>query len=298
MKTFKSIFFVVVFLILLSFGLSSVVFAVAQPDLVVQSINGFSALPTSMESGGTYTITSRIKNKGKKKISAEFTTRYYLSLDNSYSSDDILLSGGRTTLKLKSNSISNWRTNVTVPSTTPTETYYLIACADDTNNITESNENNNCKASKKTINVTNNTYSVTMPASSDVKNVKVTAGDNTIKFLYTLPGDASNYDNISVDLQNILNNSVTIAAAMTGSNIKKLLAMLIPSAEAQSTVNVSARIGSNIDTVCYDGFLYPFTISGSALSPTIAPRPPQQRRHLSASSNPALLQFAFNSILP
>jgi hypothetical protein len=272
MKTFNSLFFVVVFSSLLSFSISSVVFAVPpQSDLFVQSISGFPALPKSMESGGSFTIMTIVKNKGKKKADIIFSTQYYFSSDKVYSSDDILLTGSRTVPALKSQKTSIGKTNLTVPSTTPTGTYHLIACVDDKKDITESNENNNCKATKKTINVTNAGFKVTMPASTDVKNVQVTAGDNTIKFLYTLPAGADKYDNISVDLQDILTNSVSIAGLTTGSNIKQLLAMLISSAEAQSTVYVSARIGASIDTVCEDGFLYPFTISGSALNPTIDP---------------------------
>jgi hypothetical protein len=36
---------------------------------------------------------------------------------------------------------------VTIPSSTAPGAYYLVACADDTNGVTESNENNNCLAS-------------------------------------------------------------------------------------------------------------------------------------------------------
>jgi hypothetical protein len=43
---------------------------------------------------------------------------------------------------------------VTVPSTTASGTYYLLACADDTRVVVESNERNNCFASSTTVNVT------------------------------------------------------------------------------------------------------------------------------------------------
>jgi subtilase family serine protease len=43
---------------------------------------------------------------------------------------------------------------VTIPGNTPLGTYYLLACADDTLLVTESDETNNCIASTSTIQVT------------------------------------------------------------------------------------------------------------------------------------------------
>jgi len=40
-----------------------------------------------------------------------------------------------------------------IPSDTPPDRYYLIACADNMNEILESDETNNCKVSKKRIRV-------------------------------------------------------------------------------------------------------------------------------------------------
>ena len=43
---------------------------------------------------------------------------------------------------------------VTIPSTTPLNTYSLLACADDLNAVAETNEGNNCTASRATVTVT------------------------------------------------------------------------------------------------------------------------------------------------
>jgi len=43
---------------------------------------------------------------------------------------------------------------VTIPSSTPLGTYYVLSCADDLNAVTESDETNNCKASATTVQVT------------------------------------------------------------------------------------------------------------------------------------------------
>ena len=44
--------------------------------------------------------------------------------------------------------------NVTIPSTTAPGTYYLLACADDTAVVVETNDGNNCIASATTIQLT------------------------------------------------------------------------------------------------------------------------------------------------
>ena len=44
---------------------------------------------------------------------------------------------------------------VIIPSTTLARTYFLLACADDTKVVKESNENNNCRASATQVTVGN-----------------------------------------------------------------------------------------------------------------------------------------------
>ena len=43
---------------------------------------------------------------------------------------------------------------MTIPSTTPLNTYVLLACADDLNTVVETTETNNCKASATGVIVT------------------------------------------------------------------------------------------------------------------------------------------------
>ena len=43
---------------------------------------------------------------------------------------------------------------VTIPATTPSNTYLLLACADDLNTVVETTETNNCKASATGVTVT------------------------------------------------------------------------------------------------------------------------------------------------
>ena len=43
---------------------------------------------------------------------------------------------------------------MTIPASTPVDTYLLLACADDLNTVVETTETNNCKASATGVTVT------------------------------------------------------------------------------------------------------------------------------------------------
>jgi hypothetical protein len=49
---------------------------------------------------------------------------------------------------------SSGTVNVTIPKSTPPGLYWVLACADDTNVVAESNESQNCKASGTQVKVT------------------------------------------------------------------------------------------------------------------------------------------------
>lgn len=237
-----------------SLNISSAAAAATQPDLVVQLISSVSPLPEITESGSGFTVTTKIKNKGKKKAIDKFTTLYYLSSDNSYSSEDLLLTGGRTVSGLKSKKTVIGRTNLTVPPSTPSGTYYLIACVDRPNTIAESNETNNCMSSKTPFDITNISTKEVIPVSEDVL---VKEPGITNSYAINLPDGHFKYDDISLDLQDILTNYVTITPGLAGNSIiKKFLAMFTSPAEATSTMYMYVRIGASVDTVCQDGFLY------------------------------------------
>ena len=73
------------------------------------------------------------------------TTRYYLSLDG-------VKNARRHAADRQPGACPAWRTGraspgtvtVTIPATTPLNTYFLLACADDLDAVAESNEGNNC----------------------------------------------------------------------------------------------------------------------------------------------------------
>lgn len=150
MNKLKIIIFIVLVSALLSFGISSsALSAIVKPDLKVTSVSN---VPDNIAAGASFSITDTIINKGKKVVKA-FIVRYYLSLDTKKSNGDILLIGSRSVTSLEAKIYSTDTANVTIPTNTPLEFYYLIACADDTKQIKERNEKNNCKASQTRIEV-------------------------------------------------------------------------------------------------------------------------------------------------
>ena len=119
------------------------------PDLAVTYIGN---LPASKKRGSSFIVKDTVKNTGGARA-GRFVMRYYLSLDTIKDGNDILLKGNRIALKLKAGKNSIGKTTLTIPKKTPPDNYYLIACADDTNKVSESNETDNCTASQTTINV-------------------------------------------------------------------------------------------------------------------------------------------------
>src|SRR5204863_678388 len=73
-------------------------------------------------------------------------TRYHLSTTTSKSGAR-LLTGSRAVPSLASSATSSGTVTVTVSAGTAGGTYFLLACADDTLVVPETNESNNCKAS-------------------------------------------------------------------------------------------------------------------------------------------------------
>ena len=116
---------------------------VTKPDLVVTSVTN---PPATVAAGGSFAVTDTVMNQGSGSAGSS-TTRYYLSSDALKDAGDRLLTGARGVGILVPGAISSGTVNVTVPATTPSDLYYLLACADDTGTVTESEEANNCRSS-------------------------------------------------------------------------------------------------------------------------------------------------------
>jgi subtilase family serine protease len=123
----------------------------AVPDLVETAVSN---PPSIALPGSSFSATDTVLNQGGATAPAS-TTRYYLSLDTVKDGGDLLLPGIRSVPSLAWGvSSSGLSVTLTIPATIPLRKYYLLACADDTAVVTETNESNNCRASAATVQVT------------------------------------------------------------------------------------------------------------------------------------------------
>ncbi|HWR98319.1 MAG TPA: CARDB domain-containing protein, partial [Candidatus Methanoperedens sp.] len=110
--------------------------------------------PATVLQGGSFDVTDTTANTAAYGGDAvPFVNSYYLSSDSTITTGDTLLTGTRVINGLAAVDSSNGTITVTVPSGTPTGTYYLGVCADSTGVVPEANEANNCRASTGTITV-------------------------------------------------------------------------------------------------------------------------------------------------
>jgi YD repeat-containing protein len=126
-----------------------VILTVTLPDLVETTVSN---PPATVRRGGSFSVTDTTNNQGIVGSKASITG-YYLSTDNLKDGVDTLLTGSRRVPALAAGAISTGTVTVTIPTSTVLGTYYLLACADDTNGVAETNENNNCIASSTTVQV-------------------------------------------------------------------------------------------------------------------------------------------------
>jgi subtilase family serine protease len=123
---------------------------VTRPDLVETAVSN---PPATAARGSGFPVTDSAMNQGGI-AAAGTTTRYYLSVDTVKSNSDRRLGGARAVPALGAGELSTDTVTVTVPGNTALGSYYLLACADDTRDVTESDEANNCSASATQVTVT------------------------------------------------------------------------------------------------------------------------------------------------
>jgi photosystem II stability/assembly factor-like uncharacterized protein len=123
------------------------IFNLTGPDLVESSLVN---PPAWAAPGSKFDATDTVLNQGTSASGAA-STRYYLSFNTVKDAGDKLLTGARAVPELGAGANSPGTKLVTVPSNTAHGVYYLLACADDTSVIVETDEGNNCLASTTTI---------------------------------------------------------------------------------------------------------------------------------------------------
>jgi aqualysin 1 len=147
---------------------SSGTILIGSPDLVTTAVSN---PPGTAAPGTAFTIVDTVQNASPIDAGAS-TTRYYLSQDSTRGADDVAITITRTVEALVAGASSSGSRSVTVPSSTVPGVYRVLACADDSSRVTESNESNNCTASATSVNVQEPDLLVTSisspPASSAV----------------------------------------------------------------------------------------------------------------------------------
>ena len=126
------------------FGSPTAIVTVARPDLADTAVTANPPAPIRAP-GTTFSVTDTIKNLAP--VASGPSRRYYLSLDPVKSVGDTLLGGSRAVPALAAAASHSGTVTVTIPATTPLNTYFLLACADDLGQVAESDEGGNCIAS-------------------------------------------------------------------------------------------------------------------------------------------------------
>jgi hypothetical protein len=116
-------------------------------DLVVTAVSN---PPASAPIGARFTITDTVRNQGDATAGAS-ATRYYFSADATKGGGDVRLVGERAVPSLAPGATHSGSVSVTVPVTTPSGVFLLLACADDRNKVLEAGGKNNCRASTTTV---------------------------------------------------------------------------------------------------------------------------------------------------
>jgi subtilase family serine protease len=123
--------------------------SVTRADLVTSAV---SSPPATAKRGTKIQMNDTAQNLGA--VAAPTTrTRSYLSLDTVKGPGDRLLTGGRAVAALAAGASRSGAVTLTVPSSTPLGTYFVLACADDTGKVVETDEGNNCTAAPGTITI-------------------------------------------------------------------------------------------------------------------------------------------------
>src|SRR5205807_2807046 len=119
---------------------------VSAPDLVEAAVSN---PPASAVRGASFSVTDTTGNPGNATAGPS-VTRYYLSATPGKTSGATLLTGARSVPALRAGESSSGTVAVKIPSI-KTGPYFLLACANDTRTVIESNYTNNCAASTATV---------------------------------------------------------------------------------------------------------------------------------------------------
>jgi hypothetical protein len=113
-------------------------------DLVGVSVN---VLASVVAPGSSFSVTDTVGNM-ELSNAGSFTVRFYLSNDTMKSPNDKRLAARREVASVASGDQSEGVVTLKVPNAMNLGSYRVLACADDLNVVAETNETNNCVASR------------------------------------------------------------------------------------------------------------------------------------------------------
>ncbi|GFE68311.1 CARDB domain-containing protein [Chroococcus sp. FPU101] len=158
-----------------------------QPDLLFDGLS----IPNTVTQNSNLSVSYNIRNQGNADASAT-TTKFYLSTDTTLDNSDVAL-GIDNLAALVSGATSNKNLTLGLNNITP-GTYYLLAQADSSDSLSESNENNN---------IISQMFGITEPPKPDL-----------LIDTLVIPAQVNKGSNLVV-VYNILNQGLASAASST-----------------------------------------------------------------------------------
>src|SRR3954470_14458867 len=107
--------------------------------------------PSSLARGASLAGTATIANKGKRRA-GKSRTGFFLSPDAKWSVDDLALGSVKTKALGRGKKVAVVGA-FKVPAAAEARGYRLLVCADSAGKVRESNERNNCRASRSTLTI-------------------------------------------------------------------------------------------------------------------------------------------------
>ena len=206
--------------------------------------------PAVTSPGASFTVTDTVHNPSSVAVAAS-VTRFYLSINSVRDAGDVLLTGTRSVAGLASGATSTGQKTVTIPSAIAEGPYWLLACADDTAKVRETNDVNNCMASSSAVTVgrpdlrptaVSNPPAVVRPGrsfsvSDTVHNGgSATAASSSSRYYLSVDASRSPDDVLLSGTRSV--PSLAVAASATGSK--------------SVTVPTGARVGTYFVLACAD----------------------------------------------
>jgi hypothetical protein len=120
----------------------------ARADLTVSALAN---PPPSVVHGEQFAVRATVRNLGRRAAGSS-RTGFYLSRSSKKARNAVRI-GRPVTKRVKPRRSVVVRATVRVPASVPPGRYFLIACADDTRKVRESNERNNCRTARTRVTV-------------------------------------------------------------------------------------------------------------------------------------------------